>query len=72
MATLKDRGGQVLDGALAGPDRLAVDVPTGLPDLGGELLKEAGLGHEVAEFGPIAPGEGLDRQEAAGAGGMPL
>ena len=50
---LKDLGGQVLDGALAGPDGLTVDVPLHGPDLGGDLPEQAGLGQEITELGPV-------------------
>jgi hypothetical protein len=50
---------------------LRVDVPWDGPDLGIDLLQEAGLAHGVFEEGAVDRGERFDRDKEVGAGGHP-
>ena len=68
---LEDIRGKILEAGRAFAHRLAVDVPLDFPDLGRDLVKEAGSLHFVSELGPEDLGEGLYRQIEIDPGRMP-
>jgi hypothetical protein len=59
----EDIGSQVLEGSAAVADRFAVDHPILLPDIGGDIVGEAGSLESMMEFGPKDFGEGLDWEQ---------
>ena len=48
----EDIRGEILEGSVAGTDRLAMDNPVFIPDLGADALKEIRPGEEIAELSP--------------------
>jgi hypothetical protein len=47
----EDVGGEVFEGCFAGAYGLGMDVPVDLPDFRGDLIKETGFFHSIAELG---------------------
>ena len=56
----EDVGGEVFEACFAGTHGLGVDVPVELPDLGRDLIEEAGLFHFIAELGFEDDGESFN------------
>jgi hypothetical protein len=56
----EDVRGEVFQACFAGADGLGVDVPVELPDLGRDLIEEAGLFHFIAELGFEDDGESFN------------
>jgi hypothetical protein len=52
-------------------NRLGVDVPVELPDIGWDFIEELGLFHQIAELGPEDFREGFDGEKESDFGGMP-
>ena len=50
---------------------LTVDVPRDSPDLGIDVLEQAGVAHLVFEDGAVDGGEGFDGDKEGGPGGPP-
>jgi hypothetical protein len=48
----EDVRGKVLEACFAGAYGLGIDIPLDLPDIGGDLIEEAGFFHRIAELGP--------------------
>lgn len=64
-------GGEIFQSRLTGGDRLGVDVPVDLPELGWDLIEQFVLLHEITEFGTEDFGERLDGEKEIDFGGMP-
>ena len=67
----EDRGGEVGEGGVAMRTRLRVDVPGGVPDLGGDVLEQSGLSHVFFEEGAVDGREGFNGDIEGGSGGLP-
>jgi len=57
---LEDIGREVLEGSVAFPDGLGVDIPVEGPDLRVDSIEESSSFHGVTELGSVDGGEGLD------------
>ena len=68
---LEDIGGEGGEGGVAVVIGLTVDVPGDGPDLGVDLLQQAGVAHLFFEEGAVDGGEGFDGDKEVGAGGAP-
>ena len=71
MATLKTYGAREVKAEWPWWLRLTVDVPGDGPDLGIDVLQQAGLAHVCFEEGAVDGGEGFDGDKEVGAGGPP-
>jgi len=67
----EDVGGKVPEACFTGTYGLGIDVPIGLPELGGDLIEETGFFHSIAELGFKDQGEGLDGEIEIDSGGVP-
>lgn len=67
----EDVRGQVFEASLTGGDRLGINVPVDLPDLGRDLIQELGLFHQIAELGSEDFRERFDGEKEIDFGGMP-
>ncbi len=67
----EDVGSEILEARLAGGDRLAVDVPVDLPDLGRDLIEQLGCLYSIAELGSEDFGERFEGEVEIDSGGMP-
>ena len=70
-SALEDRGGERGAGGAAMVLCLTVDVPGDGPDLGSEVLQQAGLAHLFFEERAGDGGEGLHGDKDVGSGGHP-
>ena len=68
---LEDIGGEGGEGGVAVVIGLTVDVPGDGPDLGVDVLQQAGVAHVFFEEGAVDGGEGFDGDKEVGAGGQP-
>ena len=68
---LEDIGGEIGEGGVAVVVGLTVDIPRDGPDLGSDLLQQAGVGHLFLEDGAVDGGEGFDGNKEVGPGGHP-
>ena len=68
---LEDIGGEGGEGGVAVVVGLTVDVPGDGPDLGVDVLQQAGVAHLFFEEGAVDGGEGFDGDKEVGAGGHP-
>ena len=50
---------------------MGVDVPVDCPDIGGDLIEQLGLFHQIAELGAKYFGERFDGEEEIDSGRMP-
>jgi hypothetical protein len=67
----EDVRGEVFQACFTGTDGLGVDVPFNLPELGRDLIEEAGFFHRIAELGFEDDGESSDGEIEIGSGGVP-
>ncbi len=67
----EDVRGEVFEACFTGTHGLGVDVPVELPDLGRDLIEEAGFFHSLAELGFKDDGESSDGEIEIGPGGVP-
>ena len=68
---LEDIRGEVGEGGVAVVIGLTVDIPGDGPDLGVDVLQQAGVAHLFFEEGAVDGGEGFDGDKEVGAGGPP-
>ena len=64
-------GSQIFESGITGGDRLAVDIPGNLPDIGWDSIQEFCLLHQIAELGFEDFGESFDGEKEIDSGGMP-
>lgn len=67
----EDVGGKIFETSFAGGNRLGVDVPVDLPDLGWDFVEELGVFYQIAELGPEDFRERFDGEKESDFGGMP-
>lgn len=67
----EDVRGKVLQACFAGTHELGIDIPVALPDIGGDLIEEAGFFHSIAELSFEDDRESPDGEIEIGSGGVP-
>jgi len=67
----EDVRGEVFQACFTGSDGLGIDVPVELPDLGRDLIEEAGIFHSISELGFKDHGESSDGEIKVGSRGVP-
>ena len=67
----EDIRSEVFQACFTGTDGLGVDVPFNLPDVGRDLIEEAGFFHSIAKLGFEDLGESSDGEIEIGSGGVP-
>jgi hypothetical protein len=64
-------GSQIFESGITGGDRLAVDIPGNLPDIGWDSIEEFCFFHQIAELGSKDFRESFYGEKEIDSGGMP-
>ena len=67
----EDVGSQIFESSLTGGERLSIDVPVDVPHVGGDLIEQMGLFHQIAELGSEDFRESMNGEKEIDFGGMP-